>query len=301
MRRKARASSAAATRAPSASSRRASTSTPVNWVPEFRTTRGVPLAPNVTMKLAAIALDYDGTIAIDGAFDASARDAIGAARRHGIAVVLVTGRRLSDLQRVAGDLHCFDAVVCENGAVLEFPASGRHVTIGHGGPAAIHRRASPSRHRTCRRRSRHRNGRGSRRRADRRDSRAAAAADPGIQPRAVDGAAAGRRQVHRPAPGAQGASPVHPQHGRHRRRGERSRSARRLRSGSGGLMGERGAARRRGRHHHRQRPAGGGGVPPAHHRAATVVGGANGPSSSACWDASTTANPWLSPSADGRS
>jgi hydroxymethylpyrimidine pyrophosphatase-like HAD family hydrolase len=87
------------------------------------------------MKLAAIALDYDGTIAIDGAFDASARDAIGAARQHGIAVVLVTGRRLSDLKRVAGDLHCFDAVVCENGAVLEFPASRRHVTIGHGAPA----------------------------------------------------------------------------------------------------------------------------------------------------------------------
>ena len=89
------------------------------------------------MKLAAIAIDYDGTIATDGAFDASARDAIGAARRHGVAVALVTGRRQSDLKRVAGDLHCFDAVVCENGAVLEFPDSGRHVTIGHGGQAAF--------------------------------------------------------------------------------------------------------------------------------------------------------------------
>ena len=86
------------------------------------------------MKLGAIAVDYDGTIAIEGTFDPSVRDAIGMARQQGIAVILVTGRRLSDLRRVAGDLACFDAVVGENGAVLEFPASGRHVTIAHAPP-----------------------------------------------------------------------------------------------------------------------------------------------------------------------
>jgi hydroxymethylpyrimidine pyrophosphatase-like HAD family hydrolase len=96
------------------------------------------------MKLAVIALDYDGTIAVDGVFDPSVRGAIGTARQKGIAVVLVTGRRLDDLHRVAGDVSCFDAIVCENGAVLEFPASGRHLTVGH--PAApafiaeLHRR-----------------------------------------------------------------------------------------------------------------------------------------------------------------
>ncbi|MGH9143275.1 MAG: HAD hydrolase family protein [Vicinamibacterales bacterium] len=83
------------------------------------------------MKLAAIALDYDGTIAIDGAFDPSVREAIGDARQHGIAVILVTGRRLADLLRAAGNVDCFDAVVAENGAVLDFPAAGRHVTFGH--------------------------------------------------------------------------------------------------------------------------------------------------------------------------
>lgn len=83
------------------------------------------------MKLAAFALDYDGTIAHDGVFDPAVREAIAAARRQGIFVVLATGRRLSDLRRVAGDLTCFDAVVGENGAVLEFPASGRHLVIGH--------------------------------------------------------------------------------------------------------------------------------------------------------------------------
>ena len=35
------------------------------------------------MKLSAIALDYDGTIAVDGALDANVRDAIADARRSG--------------------------------------------------------------------------------------------------------------------------------------------------------------------------------------------------------------------------
>jgi hydroxymethylpyrimidine pyrophosphatase-like HAD family hydrolase len=89
------------------------------------------------MKLAALALDYDGTIAIDGVFDPLVREAIGAVRQHGIAVILVTSRQLADLRRVAGDLTCFDAVVAENGGVLEFPASGRHVVLSHAPNAAF--------------------------------------------------------------------------------------------------------------------------------------------------------------------
>ena len=83
------------------------------------------------MKIAALALDYDGTIAVDGNFDPAVREAVADARRRGIVVILVTGRRRDDLCRVAGDLTCFDAVVAENGAVLEFPLSGRHFAIGH--------------------------------------------------------------------------------------------------------------------------------------------------------------------------
>ena len=51
------------------------------------------------MKFAALALDYDGTIAIDGVFDPTVREAIAGARQQGIVVVLVTGRRLPDLDR----------------------------------------------------------------------------------------------------------------------------------------------------------------------------------------------------------
>jgi hydroxymethylpyrimidine pyrophosphatase-like HAD family hydrolase len=82
------------------------------------------------MKFSVLALDYDGTIAMDGRFDSRVRDTIGEIRRRGIIVALVTGRRLDDLKQVAGDLTCFDVIVAENGATLEYPSSGRHVVLG---------------------------------------------------------------------------------------------------------------------------------------------------------------------------
>jgi hydroxymethylpyrimidine pyrophosphatase-like HAD family hydrolase len=81
------------------------------------------------VKLSVIALDYDGTIARNDVLDPSVRDAIAAARTQGITVILVTGRILSELRRVAGDLHFVDAVVAENGAVVHFPDSGRISTL----------------------------------------------------------------------------------------------------------------------------------------------------------------------------
>lgn len=80
------------------------------------------------MKTSVIALDYDGTIARNDRLDPSVREAIAFARAHGITVLLVTGRILDELRRVAGDLHFVDAVVAENGAVAHYPDSG-HSTI----------------------------------------------------------------------------------------------------------------------------------------------------------------------------
>ena len=77
------------------------------------------------MKLSVIALDYDGTVSRGDVLDPSVRDAIAAARTHGIVVLLVTGRILDELRRVAGDLHFVDGVIAENGAVIHFPDSGR--------------------------------------------------------------------------------------------------------------------------------------------------------------------------------
>src|SRR5271157_5565314 len=73
------------------------------------------------MKFGVLALDYDGTIARDGALDPDVKAKILEARARGIVVVLVTGRILSELKQVAGDLGFVDAVVAENGAVLAFP------------------------------------------------------------------------------------------------------------------------------------------------------------------------------------
>jgi len=85
------------------------------------------------LKFGVLALDYDGTIARDGVLDPDVRMAIAEARAHGIAVILVTGRILSDLKRVAGDPQFVDAVVAENGAVLAFP-NGHSWLIGHPPP-----------------------------------------------------------------------------------------------------------------------------------------------------------------------
>jgi hydroxymethylpyrimidine pyrophosphatase-like HAD family hydrolase len=82
------------------------------------------------VKLFALALDYDGTIAAGDRVDACVRDAIAASRARGITVLLATGRILDELRRVAGDLHFVDGVIAENGAVLHFPESGHSTTLG---------------------------------------------------------------------------------------------------------------------------------------------------------------------------
>jgi hypothetical protein len=81
------------------------------------------------MKLTVLALDYDGTIAHEDRVAPAVLDAIADARRRGITVMLVTGRRLDDLRRVAGDLHFVDGVVAENGALWHFPDGGLTSTL----------------------------------------------------------------------------------------------------------------------------------------------------------------------------
>jgi hydroxymethylpyrimidine pyrophosphatase-like HAD family hydrolase len=99
------------------------------------------------MKLSVIALDYDGTVARGDVLDASVRDAIAAARTQGIVVLLVTGRILDQLRRVAGDLHFVDGVIAENGAVIHFPDSGRTSALAplvpEGFVAELRRRGIP--------------------------------------------------------------------------------------------------------------------------------------------------------------
>jgi hydroxymethylpyrimidine pyrophosphatase-like HAD family hydrolase len=89
------------------------------------------------VKLSTLALDFDGTIARNDILDPGVREAIAEAREHGIVVVLVTGRILADLRRVAGDLHFVDAVIAENGAVITFPDSGYSRVVGQPPPTAL--------------------------------------------------------------------------------------------------------------------------------------------------------------------
>jgi hypothetical protein len=89
------------------------------------------------MKLSVIALDYDGTISQRDALDPGVRAAIAEARTRGIVVMLVTGRILDDLRRVAGDFHFCDGVVAENGAVVHVPDSGHTSVLAPAAPAAF--------------------------------------------------------------------------------------------------------------------------------------------------------------------
>jgi hypothetical protein len=81
------------------------------------------------IRLSVLALDYDGTIAVDGVLDPKVREVLAEVRRTDINVILVTGRRMDDLRRLIGDLQMFDAIVAENGAVVAHPATGRSTVI----------------------------------------------------------------------------------------------------------------------------------------------------------------------------
>ena len=76
------------------------------------------------MPYAALATDYDGTIARDGVVDGPTLAALVRLRAAGWRLVLATGRELDDLRRLMPRLDLFDRVVAENGAVLHAPATG---------------------------------------------------------------------------------------------------------------------------------------------------------------------------------
>lgn len=82
------------------------------------------------MRYLALAVDYDGTAASQGALADSARAAIDRLRISGRRIVLMTGRRLEDLLEVCPDLAAFDLVVAENGAVVYDPSGREDVVLG---------------------------------------------------------------------------------------------------------------------------------------------------------------------------
>jgi HAD superfamily hydrolase (TIGR01484 family) len=73
------------------------------------------------MRFLALATDYDGTLAVDGAVSESAWAAASRLHASGRKLILVTGRELDDLRRACAYLERFDRVVAENGAILWRP------------------------------------------------------------------------------------------------------------------------------------------------------------------------------------
>ena len=75
------------------------------------------------MRYLALASDYDGTLAHDGAVDEQTVGALERLIHSGRKLILVTGRELPDLQSVFPRLDLCERVVAENGAVLYNPAT----------------------------------------------------------------------------------------------------------------------------------------------------------------------------------
>jgi len=76
--------------------------------------------PTLT-RFRAIATDYDGTLAEDGAVHPDVVAALQELRASGGKTILVTGRELDELLTVCNCIELFDRVVAENGAVLYTP------------------------------------------------------------------------------------------------------------------------------------------------------------------------------------
>lgn len=89
------------------------------------------------MRYSALATDYDGTIAHDGAVDADTLAALDRLRAGGRKLLLVTGRELDDLLKVCHCLDRFDSVVAENGALVYTPATQAVRVLAEPPPPAL--------------------------------------------------------------------------------------------------------------------------------------------------------------------
>lgn len=91
------------------------------------------------MRYLALATDYDGTLAANGAVSEEALDRLRRLRATGRRLVLVTGRELAELRTVFPDVGLFDRVVAENGALLYEPTTGRETLLAAAPPEAFTR------------------------------------------------------------------------------------------------------------------------------------------------------------------
>lgn len=91
----------------------------------------------VDMQYAALATDYDDTLACKGRVDRGTIDALERARAAGLRLLMVTGRVLPDLFATFPQYPLFHQIVGENGAVLYEPASGALRRLADAPPPAL--------------------------------------------------------------------------------------------------------------------------------------------------------------------
>jgi hypothetical protein len=89
------------------------------------------------VKVRALAVAIDATIAVDGRLDGGVADAMRDARRAGIMTVLVSGRLLTEVQAVLPRPDLFDAIVAEGGAVVLMPNGQGPSVLAPGPDAAL--------------------------------------------------------------------------------------------------------------------------------------------------------------------
>lgn len=89
------------------------------------------------MLIAALATDYDGTLAREGKVATSTLAALARLRASGRKLIMVTGRELPDLRRVFPEIGGFDAVVAENGALLWRPGQSEPRALAPAPPPAF--------------------------------------------------------------------------------------------------------------------------------------------------------------------
>jgi hydroxymethylpyrimidine pyrophosphatase-like HAD family hydrolase len=86
------------------------------------------------MRYAALATDYDGTLATHGRVDGPTIAALERFRASGRPLVMVTGRELDDLMKTFDRLDLFDRVVAENGALIYRPGDGSEKVLAEPPP-----------------------------------------------------------------------------------------------------------------------------------------------------------------------
>jgi HAD superfamily hydrolase (TIGR01484 family) len=87
------------------------------------------------MRYLALATDYDGVIAHQGHASSPAIAALKRLRKSGRRAILITGRRLQNLQESFPELTLFDYVVAENGAVVFEPRTREETVLADPPPA----------------------------------------------------------------------------------------------------------------------------------------------------------------------